>query len=103
MGGFRILAVYTRKPAEGNRSRASRRLDSAGGKVYDRARMTKSTTIRIELVWSCDAGWVRAHISTIPAYGDGETEEEALADLQNSLAGYVEAFGLADTLARIHR
>lgn len=63
--------------------------------------MENASTIRIELVRSSDAGWVRAHIPTIPAYGDGETEAEAIEDLRNSLAGYVEVFGLADALSRI--
>jgi predicted RNase H-like HicB family nuclease len=63
--------------------------------------MHDATTIRIELIRSRDEGWIRAFIPAIPAYGDGETEEEALADLRNSLTGYVEAFGLVDALGRI--
>lgn len=63
--------------------------------------MQDGSTIRIELIRSTDAGWIRAHIPDIPAYGDGETAEEALADLRNSLAGYVEQFGLPDVIARI--
>jgi hypothetical protein len=54
-------------------------------------------TIRIEQVRSRNPGWVRAYIPTIPANGDGETEEEALADLKNSFIGYVEAFEVPDT------
>jgi predicted RNase H-like HicB family nuclease len=32
----------------------------------------------------------------IPAYGEGETEEEAIADLKEAIQGYIEAFGLED-------
>jgi predicted RNase H-like HicB family nuclease len=64
---------------------------------------TNRTMITIELMRSPRAGWYRAHIPNIPAYGDGETEEEALADLKNSLLGYVEEFGLDDVLSRIHQ
>jgi predicted RNase H-like HicB family nuclease len=63
--------------------------------------MEDGMTIRIELVRSREAGWIRAHIPTIPAYGDGETEEEAIADLRNAIAGYVETFGLPDSLGCI--
>ena len=70
--------------------------------MYDRARMeANNVTLRIELIRSPEAGWYRAHIPNIPAYGDGETEEEAIVDLKNSLTGFVEAFGLTDTLALI--
>lgn len=77
------------------------KLDIKDLRVYDWPRMQEGSTIHIELIRSRDAGWIRAHIPSIPAYGDGETAEEALADLRNSLAGYVEAFGIPDILARI--
>jgi len=35
------------------------------------------------------------------AYGEGETEEEAIADLREAIRGYIEAFGIDDALARI--
>ncbi|MBX3414999.1 MAG: hypothetical protein KF708_20110 [Pirellulales bacterium] len=37
----------------------------------------------------------------IPAYGEGETEDEAIADLKDALRGYIEAFGLDDALSRL--
>ncbi len=46
----------------------------------------------------------RAHFfrrSNIPAYGEGETEEEALADLKEALQGYVEAFGIGSGNAMV--
>jgi predicted RNase H-like HicB family nuclease len=41
-------------------------------------------------------------VPDIPAYGEGETEEEAIADLREALRGYVETFGLEDALARVN-
>jgi hypothetical protein len=38
----------------------------------------------------------------IPAYGEGDTEEQALADLREALAAYVEAFGIDDAIARVN-
>jgi len=32
----------------------------------------------------------------------GETEEEAIADLQEALRGYIETWGLEDALARLN-
>jgi predicted RNase H-like HicB family nuclease len=42
-------------------------------------------------------------VPDIPAYGEGETEEQALEDLREALRGYIEAFGLEDALSRISR
>jgi hypothetical protein len=57
--------------------------------------------VRVVILRSRTEGWYRAFVPCIAAYGDGETEEEALADLENSLTGYVEVFGIQDALARI--
>jgi predicted RNase H-like HicB family nuclease len=38
-------------------------------------------------------GGFTARLPDIPAYGEGETEEEAIADLEQALLGYIEAFG----------
>jgi predicted RNase H-like HicB family nuclease len=63
--------------------------------VYDRPRMEDvPVTVLVHIVRNRTEGWYRAHIPGIAAYGDGDTEEEAMADLENSLEGYVEAFGL---------
>jgi predicted RNase H-like HicB family nuclease len=35
----------------------------------------------------------------IPTYGEGETEEEAIAELREALRAYIEAFGVEDALA----
>jgi hypothetical protein len=45
-------------------------------------------------------GGFTARIPDIPAYGEGETEEEAIVDLKEALRAYIEAFGIDDALAR---
>ena len=42
-----------------------------------------------------------ARVPDIPAYGEGETEQAAIADLKEALRGYIEAFGLEDALERL--
>ena len=46
-------------------------------------------------------GGFTARLPDIPAYGEGETEQEAIADLKVAIQGYIEAFGLEDALARL--
>jgi predicted RNase H-like HicB family nuclease len=55
----------------------------------------------VELIPDPEQGGFTARIPDIPAYGEGETEEEAIADLKEALRGYIEAFGLDDARARI--
>ena len=38
----------------------------------------------------------------IPAYGEGETEDDAVDDLKEAIRGYIETFGLEDALSRQH-
>ena len=56
----------------------------------------------LELVPDLEQGGFTARMPDIPAYGEGETEDEAIADLREALRGYIEAFGLEDALARIN-
>jgi len=58
-------------------------------------------SLTIELIPDPDEGGFTARLPDIPAYGEGETEDEAIADLKEALAGYIEAFGLEDALSRI--
>ncbi len=51
-----------------------------------------------ELIPDPEEGGFTARVPDIPAYGEGETEEEALADLKEALQAYSEAFGLEDAL-----
>ncbi len=55
----------------------------------------------VELIPDEEEGGFTARIPDIPAYGEGDTEEEAIADLREALRGYIETFGLDDALSRI--
>lgn len=57
--------------------------------------------LTIELIPDPDQGGFTARLPDIPAYGEGETENEAIDDLKEALRGYVETFGLDDVLSRI--
>lgn len=57
----------------------------------------------VELIPDPEFGGFTARVPDIPAYGEGETEEEAIADLREALAAYGEAFGLDDTMARLNQ
>lgn len=48
----------------------------------------------MELIPEPDLGGYTARVPDIAAYGEGETEEEALADLKDALTAYWEAFVL---------
>ena len=48
----------------------------------------------VELIPDPEFGGFTAQVPGIPAYGEGETEAEAIADLKEALAAYFEAFGL---------
>ncbi|MDA1315234.1 MAG: type II toxin-antitoxin system HicB family antitoxin [Acidobacteria bacterium] len=56
----------------------------------------------VELIPDPDEGGYTARVPDIPAYGEGNTEDEAVSDLKEALRGYVEAFGLDDALSRIN-
>lgn len=56
----------------------------------------------VELIPDAEQGGFTARVPDIPAYGEGETEEEAIADLVEAIRGYVEVFGLDDALARLN-
>lgn len=58
--------------------------------------------ITVELILDLEQGGFTARVPDIPAYGEGETEEEAVADLKEAIRGYVETFGLEDALARVN-
>jgi predicted RNase H-like HicB family nuclease len=57
--------------------------------------------LTVELIADPEQGGFTARVPDIPAYGEGETEDEAIADLREALCGYIEAFGLEDALARV--
>lgn len=55
----------------------------------------------VELIHDSDLGGYTARVPDIPAYGEGESEEEAINDLKVALQGYVECFGVEDALSRL--
>jgi predicted RNase H-like HicB family nuclease len=54
----------------------------------------------IELIPDTEQGGFTARMPDIPAYGEGETEDEAIADLREALKGYIETFGVEDAVSR---
>jgi predicted RNase H-like HicB family nuclease len=57
--------------------------------------------LQIELVPDPDEGGFTAFLPDIPAYGEGETEDEAIEDLKEALIAFIEAVGLDETLSRL--
>ncbi len=62
--------------------------------------MNASLPLSVELIPDPELGGFTARVPDIPAYGEGETADEAIADLRVALRGYIEAFGLEDALGR---
>jgi predicted RNase H-like HicB family nuclease len=58
--------------------------------------------LTVEIIPDPEQGGFTARVPDIPAYGEGETEDEAVADLKEALSAYVEAFGLEDALSRVN-
>jgi predicted RNase H-like HicB family nuclease len=58
--------------------------------------------LTVELIPDTELGGFTARVPDIPAYGEGVTEEEAMADLREALVAYVEQFGIEDALARVN-
>ncbi|TSC58531.1 MAG: hypothetical protein Greene041619_541 [Candidatus Peregrinibacteria bacterium Greene0416_19] len=58
--------------------------------------------VAIELIPDLEQGGFTAHIPDIPAYGEGETEEEAIADLKVGLQAFIEENGMQAALDLIN-
>jgi predicted RNase H-like HicB family nuclease len=58
--------------------------------------------LTVEIIPDPEQGGFTARVPDIPAYGEGPSEEEAIADLREGLAAYIEAFGIDDALARVN-
>ena len=58
--------------------------------------------LTVELIQDPEIGGYTARVPDIPAYGEGETEEEAIADLKEALGAYIDAFGIAEATARLN-
>jgi predicted RNase H-like HicB family nuclease len=63
---------------------------------------TRMKTLTVEMIPDPEEGGFTARVPDIPAYGEGETEEEAIADLKQALCAYIEAFGIEDAAARLN-
>ena len=59
-------------------------------------------SLTVEIIPDVEQGGFTARVPDIPAYGEGNTEEEAIADLREALTAYIEAFGIEDALARVN-
>jgi len=57
--------------------------------------------ITVELIPDPELGGFTARVPDLPAYGEGGTEEAAIADLKEAIRGYIETFGLDDAVSRI--
>lgn len=57
-------------------------------------------SLTVELIPDPEFGGFTARVPDIPAYGEGDTEEEAIEDLKQALRAYIETFGLDDALSR---
>ena len=58
--------------------------------------------LTVELIPDPEQGGFTARVPDIPAYGEGETEAAAIADLREALQAYIEAFGIEDAVARLN-
>ncbi|MEX0677730.1 MAG: type II toxin-antitoxin system HicB family antitoxin [Pirellulales bacterium] len=82
-------------------TQSGERLLVHGTRRYRIGMGNSSIPLTVELIPDEEQGGFTARIPDIPAYGEGETEEEAIADLQEAVRGYIETFGLADALGRV--
>jgi predicted RNase H-like HicB family nuclease len=57
--------------------------------------------IAVEIIPDPELGGFTARLPDIPAYGEGKTEEEAIADLKEGVRAYIEAFGLEAAMSRL--
>ena len=58
--------------------------------------------LTVELIPDPEVGGYTARVPDIPAYGEGETEEDAIEDLKQALRAYIDAFGLDEAAARLN-
>lgn len=62
----------------------------------------KLNQLAVELIADPVEGGFTARLPDIPAYGEGETEDAAIADLKDALRGYIETFGIDDAMQRLN-
>ncbi len=76
-------------------------LDRMDAEWYTILVMSPLPNVTIELIPDPELGGFTACIPGLPALGEGATEEEAIADLKESIQLYIEEFGLDEALSRI--
>lgn len=59
--------------------------------------------LTVELIPDTEQGGFTARVPDIPAYGEGATEDEAIADLRDALLAYIEEFGAEDAMSRLNQ
>jgi len=57
----------------------------------------------VEIIPDREHGGFTACIPDIPAYGEGNTEDAAIADLREAVRAYVDTFGIQAALSRLIR
>lgn len=58
--------------------------------------------LTVELIPDLELGGYTARVPDIPAYGEGETEAEAIADLKEALSAFIEEFGIEEAVNRLN-
>ena len=57
--------------------------------------------IIVEIIPDPEEGGFTACVPDIPAYGEGETESEAIDDMKEALKCFIEAYGVEAAIERI--
>ena len=63
--------------------------------------MRDMKSFAIEIIPDEEIGGFTARIPGIPVYGEGETEDAAIANLKDGIAAYVAEFGIENALERM--
>ena len=92
---FRWLHCSNRRRLEGDEP--AKVLQAGPAKLGNMQRLT------VELIPDTEQGGFTARVPDIPSYGEGSTEDEAIADLREALLAYVEEFGVEDAMARLNQ
>lgn len=67
---------------------------------YNRSVMSSLPNVTIELIPD-EVGGFTAVLHGVEVVGEGDTEQEAIADLEVCLKGYIAQYGIEDVLSRI--
>jgi predicted RNase H-like HicB family nuclease len=59
--------------------------------------------LTVELIPDVEMGGFTARVPDIPAYGEGATEDEAMADLREALLAHIQEFGVEDAMSRLNQ